>query len=256
MSDRPAWPGLERLPRRALRQPHEIGLVTGQGDHVWTVAFSPDATRILTSSNDAKTRIWNADGLHEGVELAVDSDAAAFHVVDLVFIGGGRMVAGLADGSVRVWDPSTGQPLSLLPGHSRSITAIAVAPDGRRIVSGSQDGNTRRWKIANWSEGAILHTLSASRASVNAVDSSLDGRRILTAGSDGFARILDAATGILLAEIPAQAAAISGTMLSPGGQSVRTASYGGPVRIHAVAALDALPLALADSDGVWGARLS
>ena len=44
---------------------------------------------------------------------------------------------------VRVWDVSTGRCLSAMEGHTGWVVALAVSPDGRKVVSASHDGTAR-----------------------------------------------------------------------------------------------------------------
>jgi WD40 repeat protein len=48
---------------------------------------------------------------------------------------------------VRVWDLDGGELLATLTGHEDWVVAVAVTPDGDRIVSGSGDGTVRVWEL-------------------------------------------------------------------------------------------------------------
>ena len=48
---------------------------------------------------------------------------------------------------MRVWDLETGQCLATLEGHTNSVWGVAVAPDGRRAISGSADTTVRVWNL-------------------------------------------------------------------------------------------------------------
>src|SRR5262245_50008816 len=45
----------------------------------------------------------------------------------------------------RALDPSAGQELLTLEGHTGEVTTVAYSRDGLRIVSGSQDGTVKVW---------------------------------------------------------------------------------------------------------------
>ncbi|MEO0080590.1 MAG: hypothetical protein ABIK44_07950, partial [candidate division WOR-3 bacterium] len=47
-----------------------------------------------------------------------------------------------------VWDLATGKPLRTLKGHTDSVRAVAIAPDGRTAVSGSDDNTLIVWDLA------------------------------------------------------------------------------------------------------------
>ena len=57
-----------------------------------------------------------------------------------------RLVSGGADETVRVWDAKTGKCEQVMRGHGMEVTCVAVAPDGRSVVSGSQD-TLRLWSL-------------------------------------------------------------------------------------------------------------
>ena len=56
------------------------------------------------------------------------------------------IVSGSEDGTVRVWDAASGDPVGdPLTRHSDSVWGVAFSPDGSRIVSGSSDHTVRVW---------------------------------------------------------------------------------------------------------------
>ena len=52
------------------------------------------------------------------------------------------------DGTVRIWDPATGQQRATLTGHAGPVTAVAIAPDGTWLASAGDDGSVRIWDPA------------------------------------------------------------------------------------------------------------
>ena len=58
---------------------------------------------------------------------------------------GTRLVSGGDDGTVRVWDARTGDPLLTLEGHRGGVWASGFSADGTRLVSGGDDGTVRVW---------------------------------------------------------------------------------------------------------------
>jgi len=88
-------------------------------DHRATlVRFSPDGRRIAVST-------WNSEA-------------------QLGYLGGH---GGTPDDTVRVFDVGTGRVLAELRGHKGRILALAFAPDGRSLVSASEDMSFRFWDL-------------------------------------------------------------------------------------------------------------
>ena len=46
---------------------------------------------------------------------------------------------------MKVWDADKGQELLTLKGHTDRVTSVAFSPDGKRIVSGSDDKTVKVW---------------------------------------------------------------------------------------------------------------
>ena len=49
------------------------------------------------------------------------------------------------DNTLKVWDAESGQEILTLKGHSGWVTSVSFSPDGKRIVSGSEDQTLRVW---------------------------------------------------------------------------------------------------------------
>jgi hypothetical protein len=58
-------------------------------------------------------------------------------------------VTAATDGTVRVWDATLGEELCRLPGQPDAPKAVALAPDGSSLVSGSPQGAVRIWGLSN-----------------------------------------------------------------------------------------------------------
>ena len=82
--------------------------------------------------------------------------------------------------------------LTRMKGHDRPVTSIGFSPDGRRVISGSQDGTARVWDAATGEEQLVLggHARWVTTAIFDPA-----GTRIATADGGGTIRIWNAATG-------------------------------------------------------------
>jgi WD40 repeat protein len=101
---------------------------------------------------------------------------------------------GVEDGSATVWDTRTGKTVAELKGHTERLYTAVFSPDGRRVVTLSQDKTCRVWDTATGKELFQLHAQEVWWATFLP-----DGHQILafSAGvEDGFrGRVFDADTG-------------------------------------------------------------
>jgi WD40 repeat protein len=127
-------------------------------------------------------------------QLVKDIDTPAT-VMSVAFSPDGtRIAAGCTDGSIRVWNAATGQPIGPpLLGHEQLVTSVAFSPDGRRIVSGSKDDTVRLWDATTGQP--IRQPLRGHDNTVMSVAFSPDGAKVASSGMDGTIRLWDASTG-------------------------------------------------------------
>ena len=60
---------------------------------------------------------------------------------------GSTLASASEDGTLRLWDVATGEPLKTLTGHTQWVSSIAFSPDGQTLASGSADGTVLLWDL-------------------------------------------------------------------------------------------------------------
>jgi WD40 repeat protein len=106
-----------------------------------------------------------------------------------------RVLSGLEDGSICIWDVSTRVLLGRFSSHIDAVYSVAFTPDGHGFLSGSRDNTIKCWKIdldtpyetraQSISAGAeCIHTLKGHSASINCISISPDGQWVASASSD------------------------------------------------------------------------
>ena len=70
---------------------------------------------------------------------------------------GRRLASASHDGTVKVWDATTGQETLTLHGHTGQVSSVAFSPDGRRLASAGNDRTVKVWDAATGQEALTLH---------------------------------------------------------------------------------------------------
>jgi WD40 repeat protein len=114
----------------------------------------------------------------------------------------------------------------IVSGHSDQVRDAAFSPDGKRLLTASEDHTARIWDVATGRELMRLNHDSK----VWQAHFSPDGRLIVTASGDNLARIWDAATGRPLAQLAHGNKNVSSVLeatFSPDGTRLATVSSDG-----------------------------
>ena len=77
-------------------------------------------------------------------------------------------------------------------GHTNAIRSVALSPDGRQALSGSDDKTVRVWEVES---GECVRVLEGHSASVGSVAWSGDGRQALSGSGDKTVRVWEVESG-------------------------------------------------------------
>lgn len=202
---------------------------------ILSVAFTPDGRHLVTGLTSQGSiwsegpptgksiRVWEISSGREVRALGEWNGATALAVTP----DGRHVVANSWDGpghSIKLWDISTGRQARVFEGHSRTINAVAVSADGRRLVSASDDHTVRVWDI---STGRELRVFKKHDNYVKAAAISPDGDFVVSGGWDSMVRIWQATTGRELFKPKEERHWITAAAVIPGGEYVLSGdSYG------------------------------
>ncbi|MBO2011451.1 WD40 repeat domain-containing protein [Hymenobacter negativus] len=117
---------------------------------VFSVAYSPDGTRLLTAGRDAQVRTWDVPA---GYSLAGTVPAHMYTINNLAFSPDGQYLASCSlDKSIKLWDAATLTLLRVLDraraaGHGTSVNRLVWPGNQNRLVSCSDDRSLAVWQI-------------------------------------------------------------------------------------------------------------
>ena len=185
----------ENALHRSVLASHVLLTVQAHNAQVWSVAFSPDGTRLATASQDGTAKIWDAATGKPLLTLQVFSSTTGLKggANSVVFSPDGKLLATASDDKqVRLWDPVTGQLMRTLSGHTDQVDTVRFSPDGTLLGSASADKTAKVWDVAT---GRELLTLRGHTEGVISITFSPDNKRISTGSLDGTMKIWDGTTG-------------------------------------------------------------
>jgi WD40 repeat protein len=116
---------------------------------------------------------------------------------------------------------SSGPLLQTLAGHAGPVDAVAVTPDGQRVISSSVCGTLKVWMLDS---GEELHTLTGHSKGVRAIAVTPDSRQAISASEDGTLKIWDLASGKELRTLAGHDSPLQAVAMAPDGQAVISAS--------------------------------
>jgi WD40 repeat protein len=138
---------------------------------------------------------------------------------------GQHIVSGFVDGTIRIWDTTTGVPQHTLSGHKDKIRCVAFSPNSQLVASGSDDCTVRLWDITT---GTQQYVMDGHATYIRSVSFSPDGQCIIST-SCHWIQIWDATTGTQRHVIGHKD--VFCAVSSPKGQYVISGSFDGIIRV-------------------------
>ena len=153
-----------------------VSPVQPQGEEGKAAETSPSWFASISAKPDGKLRG------HTGRATAVAFGPAGSNLV----------VSGGIDKQILVWrvDDDKQELLKTLSGHTRSVTHLAVTPDGKFIVSASLDGTLRLWDVES-AQSSQPFDRGTDNVGFTSFALSKDGKRLVTCDKSGRLRVWD-----------------------------------------------------------------
>jgi guanine nucleotide-binding protein subunit beta-2-like 1 protein len=123
----------------------ELKAHNGWVTSIATTQEAPD--KLLSASRDRSIIVWNLTREIDSYGVAQKRLKGHGHYVQDVAISsdGQFALSGSWDGTLRLWDLTTGQTTRRFIGHTKDVLSVAFSADNRQIVSGSRDKTINLW---------------------------------------------------------------------------------------------------------------
>ena len=161
---------------------------TLRGHQGWitTVAFSAKGEIVASGDTNKEIKVWDVSTSRERATLIGHKNT----INSLTFAPEGTspysgcLASGSADGTIRFWDPETGQELiTFTVGHTEWVKAVAFFVDGTTLASAAFNGTVEIWSLMTKRE-LITFTAGQSDLAELAILSP-DGKFFVTRGYNG-----------------------------------------------------------------------
>ncbi len=205
-----------------LESGRELRSLIGHSGSIYALAVTPDGKIAVSASRDDTIKIWD---LADGRELRTLGGHSG--PVAVLSATSNAMVVAASSRNLTVWDLASGSKLRTLTGHTGVVTAFATMPDGKQIISASDDQTLRVWDLAS---GRELRTLLSS-GSVTALTVTPNGTLALFASNDHALKVWDLGQGGGLRILGSHKASITTVVASADGKKAFSGSADGWLKV-------------------------
>jgi len=224
-------------PSPSTRTPPKLGTTlvtyTEHSDLVFSVAWSPDSHRLVSSSFDGSTRVWDASSGQTRFTLQrtqpVDQVAWSPDGQTLATAGfNPDDPQGMFLNVAQLWNAATGALRLTYTGHAAAVRAVAWSPDSHRLATvGDLDPDTGPGVVHVWEAATGKHLVTYGGA-IPALAWSPDGTRIASAAFDKTVQVWEAATGKRLLNYTGHPSLVRSLAWSPDGRFIASGDGANP----------------------------
>jgi WD40 repeat protein/serine/threonine protein kinase len=214
-----------------------IGQQLGDVTDIWSAKFSPDSKALVVWYRNGMGQLFSATtgGPIGPRQSYIGKTLKGYEFYDPPvemgenhFSPDGKTFLTLQGDKVQIWSSQTGKPVARPLWHKGRVLAVAFSPDGKTLVTGSDDQTARLWTAAT---GKSLGSPLRHRGAVTNVAFRADGTAVLTASLDGTARVWSASTGTALGSPLLHSDGLMSAKFSPDGMTVLTGTLDGTGRL-------------------------
>lgn len=166
-----------------IAQRRTTATLGGHKESINSLAFTLDGKLILSAAGDA-VKLWDVAGDRATFRRNVSDSGASC----AIFTSDGKSIYwGGDDAEIHCQEVSSGRLAGSLTGHRPFIRSLSFSPDGKTLVSCSDDC-IKLWEVRTGTERA---TLSGHKSVVFAAAIGQDGKMMVSGSNDGVIKLWD-----------------------------------------------------------------
>lgn len=120
----------------------------GHSDYVRSGAFIPVSNLLVSGSYDSTVRLWDPRTPTSSSSVMMFSHHAP--IEDVLPLASGTTVLASAGNQISVLDLVAAKPRHVITNHQKTVTSLAIASNGSRVVSASLDGHVKIYETTGW----------------------------------------------------------------------------------------------------------
>ncbi|MCP4106055.1 MAG: protein kinase [Desulfobacteraceae bacterium] len=184
-----------------------LKMLKGHTEFIESVSITPDGKTAVSGGEDNTLRAWDL----ETGQCVKTLKGHTSYVESVSLTPDGKIaVSASKDNSICVWDLETGECLKILEGHNwdystspyrvrhmaffkklKNISSVTITPDGKTIVSGSDDKTVRVWDLET---GQCVKILEGHTQAVDCISITPDSKTVISGSYDNTLRVWDLET--------------------------------------------------------------
>jgi WD40 repeat protein len=202
------------------------GYLRGHSDSILRLVWMQDGRRLVSASVDNSLRVWDSETETELQRL--NGQPNSFTGVALTPDNQSVITLNWHDTDLYLWHLPSQQLYMTLTGHRRTVTSALVSPNGRYLVSTSDDRTLIIWELPT---GRRRHILEGHQQCVLSAVLHPDGDSLFSASEDGTVRLWNIHTGQALGVWQGHSHWVTVLALSPDGNFIASGSADTTIRL-------------------------
>jgi WD40 repeat protein len=120
-----------------------VKTLSGHGQRIYRVNYSPNGRYVVTASGDRSAKIWDVNSGRVVANLGGHKG----HVFWAAFSPNGQFVATAGGNSAKIWRVPGGGLVREFKGHTARVHCAVFAGDNNRVITTSEDGTAAVWRL-------------------------------------------------------------------------------------------------------------